>query len=244
LRFQGPTPELALARFNDKSIPLTPLAEGAFALLGTDLDLTPGRYPVVVEITSAGGHTSFLGTSVEIFAGDYPEERLTLPPDMVSPKDPKILARISQEGDRIRSLFGETTPGLAARRFAAPVPDPVGSPFGLRRILNGRPKSPHAGLDFRSPRGRQVLAPAPGTVVLTDDLYFTGKTVILDHGEGLFSLFAHLDRIECQPGQSLTTGDLLGRVGSTGRSTGPHLHWSIRLRGDRVDPASLLREFY
>jgi murein DD-endopeptidase MepM/ murein hydrolase activator NlpD len=109
----------------------------------------------------------------------------------------------------------------------------------LRRVLNGQPRSPHAGIDFRSPRGTPVKASAPGVVAWVGDLYFTGLTVVVDHGGGLYTLYCHLDRIDCSAGQILTSHEILGRVGSTGRSTGAHLHWGVKLRGDRVDPLAL-----
>jgi murein DD-endopeptidase MepM/ murein hydrolase activator NlpD len=159
---------------------------------------------------------------------------------MVSPQKPEVLRRIERERRLLAELFSrQGTPPLW-ERFVLPVEDPVGSPFGLRRVLNGQPRSPHAGVDFRSPRGRAVRASARGLAVFAGELYFTGRTVILDHGGGLFSLYAHLDSIGCREGELLDAGAVLGAVGSTGRSTGPHLHWGVKLQGDRVDPLALV----
>ena len=120
------------------------------------------------------------------------------------------------------------------------MPDPANSAFGTRSILNGQPRSPHSGADFRSAAGTPIKAPNAGRVVLAGDRYFTGNTVIIDHGLGLFSLFAHLSEVSVKEGDSVQSGEVVGKVGATGRVTGPHLHWSVRLSGARVDPLSLL----
>jgi len=119
----------------------------------------------------------------------------------------------------------------------------VSSPFGLRRILNGKPRSPHSGVDFRSSRGTPIRSAAAGVAVFAGDLYYTGKTVVLDHGDGLYTLYAHLESIDCRTGERLKDGDIVGKVGSSGRSTGPHLHWGCKLRGDRIDPLALVNLF-
>jgi murein DD-endopeptidase MepM/ murein hydrolase activator NlpD len=129
------------------------------------------------------------------------------------------------------------------KTFARPVDGPVNSVFGKRRLLNGKPRSPHSGTDFRSPAGTPVLAMGTGRVVLTDELFYTGHTVVLDHGEGLFSLYGHLSKIEATAGELVDTGQLIGKVGSSGRSTGPHLHVTMRLLGERIDPMALLELF-
>ncbi len=143
----------------------------------------------------------------------------------------------------LSSLFADSASPPLWGGFRRPVDDPFGSTFGLRRILNGQPRAPHAGIDFRSPRGTPVRASGRGRVAFVGDLYFTGRTVILDHGAGLFSLYAHLERSRCRTGELLEGGAILGEVGSSGRSTGPHLHWGFKLRGDRIDPLALLKTF-
>ena len=240
LRYAGPRPLVAVARFNGRTIYLTPAGRGAVALIGADLDLPPGRYPLTLAVSDRRGATRFLQRTVTVRAVSHAEERLQLPESMVRPRKPEVVARIARERDRLQAIFGRQTPGLAVAPFARPVTDPVSSPFGLRRILNGRPRSPHGGVDFRSPRGTAVRAPATGTVVLAADLFFTGRTIVIDHGEGLFSLFAHLQSSGLKTDERVSAGDVIGTVGSSGRSTGPHLHWSVRLRGDRVDPLSLV----
>ncbi|MDX1581455.1 MAG: M23 family metallopeptidase [Alphaproteobacteria bacterium] len=145
-----------------------------------------------------------------------------------------------RERERLDELFSGAGGAPLWQGFIRPVDDPLGSPFGLRRILNGKPRSPHSGVDFRSPRGTGIKAPARGRVVLVDDLFFTGRTVVLDHGAGLYSYYAHLEEPRCRTGETLAAGTVLGTVGSSGRATGPHLHWGVKLRGKRVDPLAVI----
>jgi murein DD-endopeptidase MepM/ murein hydrolase activator NlpD len=240
LNYRGSSPTLAVARWNGRLVYLTPQAGGAVAMLGADLALPPGDYPLILAVTDPCGETQFLSANIEVVAVPRKEERLRLPEAVVSPRKPKVLARISREAILVRNLFGKESFGMRAERFSLPVNDPTGSGFGLRRILNGLPRSLHAGIDFRSPRGRTVRAAGTGRVVFAGDLFFTGRTVILDHGEGLYTLYAHLEKVICRVGQELGTSEPLGMVGSSGRATGPHLHWGARLRGDRIDPLALV----
>jgi murein DD-endopeptidase MepM/ murein hydrolase activator NlpD len=240
LRWEGETPAVAVGRFNGQSFYLTPGADEATAVLGVDLEAEPGDYPVVVAVTDRRGRTVIAEVTLRVNSIQRPEERLTLPPEMVTPQKPAILRRIGEESRRLAAIFAGTRPEFLPEAFSLPVADPLGSPFGVRRILNGEPKSPHGGVDFRSPRGTSVLAPATAQVAFVGDLYYTGRTVVLDHGEGLFSYYAHLEKILCQPGERLSRGAVLGRVGSSGRSTGPHLHWGVKLREARLDPLSLV----
>jgi murein DD-endopeptidase MepM/ murein hydrolase activator NlpD len=243
LRWHGVPPSLAVGRFNERVIHLRPTEGGASALLGTDVELPAGDYPISVAVVDHRGETSFHQTMLVVRGSSRPVERLTLPKAMVEPADPAILERIGSEHGMLVELFDRQDRPTLWKTFSLPVGDPVNSPFGLRRILNGKPRSPHSGVDFRSPRGTPIRAAAEGIAVFAGDLYYTGKTVVLDHGEGLFTLYAHLEAINCQEGERLEAGDTLGRVGSSGRSTGAHLHWGSKLRGDRIDPLALVELF-
>jgi murein DD-endopeptidase MepM/ murein hydrolase activator NlpD len=212
------------------------------ALVGVDVETRPGRYPAIVRGLSARGEptaTTHVALTVtrKVFGTRRPrvDPRFSEPPASEMP-------RIEREARRLNALFSAAT---AARYwnwpFEAPVADPPSSPFGVRSVFNGVPRSRHNGVDFGSPRGTPVHAPAAGRVALAEPLYFTGNTVIIDHGQGLYSLLAHLERAVVHSDDSVVRGDVIGFVGATGRATGPHLHWSVRLQGARVDPLSLSR---
>lgn len=207
------------------------------ALVGIDLDATPGAYEASVLGASA---VAVATSTVDVRAKTFPTRRLTVDPQFVEPP-PAALARIAREAKELAAIWAAS----ASRRlwdgaFAAPVPDAATSAFGSRSVFNGQARSPHGGADFASPAGRPIIAPNSGRVLLARDLYYTGRTVVVDHGLGLLSLFAHLSAIDVIEGADVTTGDAIGKVGATGRVTGPHLHWTVRLGGARVDPLALI----
>jgi murein DD-endopeptidase MepM/ murein hydrolase activator NlpD len=165
----------------------------------------------------------------------FPTRRLRVAGQFVDPPAPE-LTRIRAEADALAAIFGTVTIPHRLETFVVPVPGVPGSNFGSRSIFNGEERAPHAGVDFRGATGTPVAAPAGGRVVLAEDLFFTGQTVVIDHGLGVYSLLAHLSRIDVVPGQVVSQGHRVGLLGATGRVTGPHLHWTVRLNGARVDP--------
>lgn len=239
LRWEGETPSFGVVRFNDRVIDLYPDDSGAVALLPVGLDTPSGHYPVLCAVVDRWGNTVAEELNLEVVQKDRPLERLTLPEKMVSPKAPEVLERIARERAELAELFAGRSPRMWAG-FQRPVADPVNSIFGKRRLLNGKPKSPHSGTDFRSPAGTPVRSMANGWVVLVADLFYTGNTVVVDHGQGLYSLYAHLSKTMVSVGEELVEGATLGTVGSTGRSTGPHLHLTMKLLGERIDPMAVL----
>ena len=210
------------------------------ALVGIDLNVAPGEYPMTIEGTTAAGVSVTRGETLTVAPKEFPTRTLKVDPRFVTP--PKSArARIEREARRLGAIFATERAGQAwPGPFAVPIEGAVVSGFGVRSVYNGQPRSPHGGADFSSPTGTPVGAPAPGTVVLASSLYFTGDTVVLDHGGGLYSLFAHLSATEVKEGARVERGDLIGAVGATGRVTGPHLHWTVRLHMARVDPISLV----
>lgn len=175
--------------------------------------------------------------------GDYPYDvqRLTIADDSQVHLSAADLARVERESARIGALW--TLDG--APRFELPLAAPLasmppGGRFGARRIINGEPRSPHTGSDFAADRGTPVLAVAAGRVALAEEYFFSGNSVFLDHGDGLISMYFHLSEIDVEPGQEVERGQRLGLVGSTGRATGPHLHFGLRWHGARIDPALLM----
>jgi murein DD-endopeptidase MepM/ murein hydrolase activator NlpD len=210
------------------------------AIVGVSLDAALGKHVLLVE--SASGARSEHPFTVTKKA--YPVQRLTLADDKMVNPPAEDLARIERETQLMNEQYASFT-DLAASPFPMMLPavGPVSSNFGLRRILNGQPRSPHAGLDVAAPLGAKVVAPANGTISLTGSFYFNGNTVFIDHGEGLLSMMCHLSKIDVHEGDVVTKGQEIGRVGATGRATGPHLHWSVSLNGDRVDPSAVLALF-
>ncbi len=171
----------------------------------------------------------------------YPTERLSGVADKYVAPPASELERIAREQREVAALFRRDGP----RRFELPLGRPLaelpeGGRFGARRVLNGEPRSPHGGIDYRATPGTPVFAPADGLVALAADQYFAGNAVYLDHGDGLVTMAFHLSRVEVQTGEQVVRGQEIGRVGATGRVTGPHLHFAVRWRGSRVDPAALL----
>lgn len=214
--------------------------DGHVALVGIDLDIRPGTYTATVEAGSPSTQLRTVGRKALVVRSKaFPTRRLTVEPRFVEPP-PAEATRIAAEAQRLAALWESRTPVLWQHPFVVPVPDPANSAFGSRSVFNGQARSPHGGADFSSPTGRPVVAPAAGRVVLAGDLYFTGGTVVVDHGMGLLSLFAHLSALDVDEGTPVNRGDRIGRVGATGRVTGPHLHWTVRLAGARVDPLSLI----
>ncbi len=170
---------------------------------------------------------------------EFPEERLTVDSRYVSPP-PGVQERIAREREQLAEVYASRRTVAPLPLFVKPVPGEPSSVFGTRRVLNGEPRDPHSGLDLRGDTGTPVNASGPGVVVLAQDLYYSGNVVIVDHGGGLFTLYAHLSRIDVEVGRSVAAGDRVGLVGATGRVTGPHLHWGAKI-GDRpFDPTALL----
>ena len=206
------------------------------AVVGIPLGARPGEHHL--DITDSGGRRR---VAFRVEPKRYAEQRLTIKNRRMVEPTQKDLNRIWREKKIIGRSFAtwsETAP--PSLRFTVPVAGRYSSPFGLRRFFNGKPRKPHSGLDIAAPEGAPIRAPAPGTVLATGDYFFNGNTVLLDHGNGLVSMFCHMSRIDVKPGQKISQGEILGQVGKTGRVTGPHLHWSVSLNNTRVDPGLFL----
>jgi len=204
-------------------------------LVGLDLDVKPGPHDVRINEGSTH-HTEVL----QVQPKRFPTRRLTGDPNFVTPP-PRAAERIEADARLLAATWASPAPTrLWNAPFTRPVKDAANSAFGTRSIFNGQPRNAHGGADFLSPAGTPIHAPNAGRVAIARDLYYSGNTVVLDHGLGLFSTFAHLSAFDVREGDLVERGQLLGRVGATGRVTGPHLHWAIRSDGARVDPLSLL----
>ena len=216
-------------------------AGGHAALVGIDLETKPGPHVWRVAAVEPRREPRTARGTVQIQRREFPVERLQLPRVMVD-LDPETERRAVAEGRRLATLYRVITPERLWRgRFTRPVAGTEpGSGFGARRIINGRPRSPHGGLDFSAPTGTPVVAANSGRVALVAEFFFPGRLVALDHGLGLYTLYFHLDAVSVAEGQRIDRGQTLGTVGATGRSTGPHLHFGAQVGAARVDPGALL----
>lgn len=209
------------------------------ALIGIPMDKKPGEYSIFLK--GKGESISIIRTvTFEVRKRDYNIERLSLPSKMVEPGK-KLLKRIRRENLAIfkaKKLVSKER--FWEGGFLKPVNGKIANNYGARRILNGVSKKPHSGNDIKAFSGSRIKSPNGGRVIYVDNTYYGGKTVIIDHGQGLSTVYMHLSKILVDHGESVEKGETIGLVGSTGRSTGPHLHWGSYLGSLKVDPASLL----
>jgi murein DD-endopeptidase MepM/ murein hydrolase activator NlpD len=229
------TRSVSVRAFN-RQIQAFAVGEGKWeAIVGIDLDVKPGTTTMSVE---GGGARA--ARELVVKPKTFKTRRLTVDPDFVTPP-PSAEARIEADAKLLAQTWTSSAPErLWSAPFTRPVNDAANSAFGTRSIFNGLPRNAHGGADFLSPAGAVVHAPNAGRVLVARDLYYSGNTIVIDHGLGLFSMFAHLSAFEVHEGDRVENRMLLGRVGATGRVTGPHLHWAVRANGARVDPLSLL----
>ncbi|MGY4819103.1 peptidoglycan DD-metalloendopeptidase family protein [Pseudomonas chlororaphis subsp. piscium] len=205
------------------------------AIVGIPLTVKPGTQ----QISAGGRSLNFSVTSKK-----YPEQHITLKNKRQVNPDPADLKRIDAElAEQVRAYrsFSPNTPSNLL--LDKPVSGPLSSKFGVRRFFNGEERNPHAGLDFAVPAGTPIKTPAAGKVILIGNYFFNGNTVFVDHGQGFISMFCHMSKIDVKVGQQLARGGVVGKVGSTGRATGPHMHWNVSLNDARVDPAIFIGAF-
>jgi murein DD-endopeptidase MepM/ murein hydrolase activator NlpD len=210
------------------------------AVVGIPLSARAGRH----EIVLTHGARPMTRIPFTVTSKKYPEQRLTIKdPKMVNP-DPKDLVRIERETKQMLAQYERFSP-LHASPFPLlrPADGAISSQFGFRRILNGEPRNPHTGMDIAADTGTPILSPAAGTISLIGNFYFNGNTVFVDHGAGLISMFCHLSAVDVKEGETVDRGKAVGKVGATGRATGPHLHWSLSMNGERIDPSAVLTAF-
>lgn len=232
------SPVAPQAYFQNERVMVVRRGETWHALVGLPLALPAGEHELVVREGAVERRQRFtVGTK------EYGVQRITLRNKRMVNPHPEDLKRIAEEATTIRAAFRRwsdvPTPPLS---FALPVEGPISGVFGTRRFFNEQERQPHSGMDITAPRGTPVRAPAPGVVIAVGDYFFNGLTVFLDHGQGLISMYNHLDRIAVEPGARVERGEVIGAVGATGRVTGPHLHWTVSLNNVRVDPLLFVGE--
>ncbi len=210
------------------------------ALVGVDLEERPGAAELILQGWSRSGERKERKVTLQVRKKKFPQEKLSVPASF-DRIDEATKRRIEREQEQLNGLWGVASPDRRWEgAFLAPVSGGVTSPFGLRRIVNGLARSPHGGVDLKAALGAEVVAANHGRVALREEFFFSGKSIILDHGGGLYTMYFHLDEFRVDRDARVRKGDLLGRAGMTGRVTGPHLHWGVRLNGARVDPFALL----
>lgn len=212
------------------------------ALIGVDLEKPAGKYPFTVAVQTPGKDAVHCSATIAVSEGHFATENLTVKKQFVEP-DPQQLARAEAEAKRLREIYDRVTPEkLWNGDFRMPLDGEFkGSNFGKRRVLNGHPGSPHGGTDFPAPMGTPVYAAQSGRVLLAENLFFAGNAVIVDHGLGIYTFYCHFSEIAVKVGDPVEAGTLLGKVGATGRVTGPHLHWGLSIERARVNALDIVK---
>ncbi len=224
-----------------KKIPFAHVQGKWETIVGIDLDAKPGEHPAEVAVTFGDGRMEKRPVTIRVEIVKFPTTTLRVEDKYVE-LSPANQRRAAREAKELDAIYDKWTPEILwAQAFRSPIPGQTrGSNFGHRRVFNGQPRAPHAGADLKASTGTPIHAANRGRVVLAKNLFFTGNTVILDHGLGIYTIYAHLSRIDVKVSGIAEEERIIGLAGATGRVTGPHLHWSARIQGSRVDPFGLL----
>jgi murein DD-endopeptidase MepM/ murein hydrolase activator NlpD len=225
--------------YNGHKAPVVRAGERWVAVVGLPLDTPEGAREA--QLQPPGQDSPPRALPFVVGPKKYAEQRLTIKNQRQVNPSAEDLERIGRERGRIDAALGTFSPERPpAFSMSAPVSGRRSSSFGLRRFFNGEPRNPHSGMDIAAPEGTPILAPADGRVIEAGDFFFNGRSVFVDHGSGVVSMYCHLSRIDVAPGDEVREGAQLGLVGATGRVTGPHLHWGVSINRALVDPALLL----
>jgi murein DD-endopeptidase MepM/ murein hydrolase activator NlpD len=208
------------------------------AVIGLPLKLNTGKHAALLESSKGSIELPF-----EVGQKEYEAQYITLKDNKKVSPSQDSLVRISKETRIMKDAFASWSERAPTSLTAAlPAKGPLSSRFGLKRFFNNQPRNPHSGLDIAADHGSEVIAPLAGLVVVIGDYFFNGNTILIDHGQGMVSMYCHLDSIKVTEGQEIKAGTPIGTVGSTGRATGPHLHWSMNLNNTRVNPLLFVPE--
>ncbi len=219
-----------------KEIPVNKCGKACITGIGAvDIETRPGENEVIIH---TGNKQVYIPISIK--KPDFPEFHLTLPENKVVP-NPDDLARAKREDEKLKQIWQKTTETLYHGNFIVPLQNAVSTGFGVRRIMNNEYVSVHRGIDIKGARGEEIRASNRGRIVLAEELFFGGNTIIIDHGQGIYSIYMHIDRFAAKPGDLVEKGDVIAFVGSTGRATGPHLHFGIKILSENANPLSFIR---
>ncbi|MGI9291537.1 MAG: M23 family metallopeptidase [Gammaproteobacteria bacterium] len=235
-----PELETVSIAWQSQQVQMAPAELGWFALLGVDLDVSPGSYEAEAVLSYTDNREVRRAVSIKVKPKDYRTTRLEVESKYVE-LSPENKQRTAKERRQINATYATTAAKpYWSEDFIVPIKGATGGRnFGHRRVFNDQPRAPHSGADLRAATGTEVLAANRGKVLLTGDFFFNGKSVFIDHGMGVLSMYLHLSEIGVEAGQIVERGEVLGRAGATGRVTGPHLHWGVKVTGARVDPFTL-----
>ncbi|MEX0806496.1 MAG: M23 family metallopeptidase [Candidatus Binatia bacterium] len=220
-----------------------PIAPASFAaIIGADLEAKPGVSKITIKATNQAGAHREAGIILKTLAKSFRQESFTVA-EVFDQLSLETLERIRRDRADFALAFSTTmAEPLWEAPFIRPVSQEFSSSFGYRRIINGKPRAPHSGADLRSPIGTEVLAANHGRVVLLGNYFYAGKSVVLNHGGGLYTTYFHLSEFKVEAGAMVRRGDVIALSGMSGRVTGPHLHWGARLGNARVDPFELIHK--
>ena len=224
------------AYFYERRVMIVGSPDNWKAIVGIPLTAKAGTH--ALQVKSKGIETNY---KFEVENKDYETQYLTIKNKRKVNPNEQDMTRIIKEKKLISKAKSHWSNNEnVSLKFIQPAEGPYSSPFGLRRFFNKQPRRPHSGLDIAAPKGAPIVAPADGTVINTGHYFFNGNTVFLDHGQGLITMYCHMDSISIEEGTQVKTGDIIGHVGLTGRVTGAHLHWSVMLNNSTVDPILFL----
>ncbi|MDX8410961.1 MAG: M23 family metallopeptidase [Mariprofundaceae bacterium] len=227
-------------RAMEKNWPPRRTDHGLVTWIGVDMATSPGEHALLIGGRSDGGEVWQRQDTILVHEVAFPKSYIDVEKKMAE-FDAETLARIRAEAGRLRAAYAErieATPDIAFSQ--QPAEGVLSSPFGARRIVNGEPRSPHSGIDIAAAEGVPIVAPLAGRVLVAESMYLNGNAVAIGHGNGLVSVYTHMQSLEVEQGQWLDTGERIGAIGMSGRSTGPHLHWGVRFNNARIDPRNLL----